>query len=172
MRGVVVRRLETYRVQLPEKPEHRLNIICTATIANLAREIFRREADCDKECFLVLSLNIRRQITGYKIISMGTLNHCLAYPREVFRSALTLNAAAIIVAHNHPGGSLEASKEDKGLTRRLKASGKLLGIPLEEHLIITVGGHALVEVEEPLADLLSVPKKASIPKPPHGTRPK
>lgn len=72
-----------------------------------------------------------------RVISIGTLNSSLVHPREVFADALTDRAASIIVAHNHPSGLLVVSREDLLVTKRLKECGKLLGVELLDHVIIT-----------------------------------
>jgi DNA repair protein RadC len=72
-----------------------------------------------------------------RIITIGTLNQSLVHPREVFAPAVENRCASIIVAHNHPSGILEASKEDIQVTKRLQESGKILGIELLDHVIFT-----------------------------------
>jgi len=72
-----------------------------------------------------------------RVISIGTLTASLVHPREVFADAISDRAASIIVAHNHPSGSLEASQADKDVTNRLAEAGKLLGITLNDHIIVT-----------------------------------
>ena len=71
---------------------------------------------------------------------IGTLNSSLVHPREVFADALTDRAASIIIAHNHPSGNLEASKEDINITNRLKEGAKILGIDLMDHIIFSKDG--------------------------------
>ena len=71
------------------------------------------------------------------IISVGILDASLVHPREVFEPAVRLNAGSIILAHNHPSGVLEPSPEDKTVTKRLKQSADILGIGIEDHVIIT-----------------------------------
>ena len=93
----------------------------------------------DRECFALLLLDTRNQAVGLNIVSVGTLNASLVHPREVFKPALLANAAAILVAHNHPSGDPDPSKEDLALTARLKQAGELLGIPLLDHLVIGDG---------------------------------
>jgi len=70
-------------------------------------------------------------------VPIGPLPAGLVRPREVFADAIADRAASIIVAHNHPSGSLEASRADKEVTNRLAEAGKLLGITLNDHIIIT-----------------------------------
>ena len=90
-----------------------------------------------KEHFVVLYLNARNQLIHKETISIGTLNANLVHPREVFKPAIEHLAASIIVAHNHPSGGTEPSTADLELTKRLREAGKLLGIELADHLILT-----------------------------------
>jgi DNA repair protein RadC len=73
------------------------------------------------------------------VVSRGTIDATLAYPREVFRAALLSNAARIIVAHNHPSGDPTPSPADRLLTARLVSAGEILGIPLADHLVVGDG---------------------------------
>ena len=93
--------------------------------------------DLDREEFIVISLDIKNQPLTINLVSIGTLNSNLIHPREVMKSAILSNAANIIVAHNHPSGVLEPSKEDIAITNRLKESGKIIGIELLDHLIVS-----------------------------------
>lgn len=89
-----------------------------------------------KEHFVVIALNARREPLGVVTVSMGTLSASLVHPREVFAPAILLNAAAIVVSHNHPSGDPSPSSEDRDATRRLQRAGELLGIPLADHVIV------------------------------------
>jgi len=95
----------------------------------------------DKEHFCVFFLNTQNRIIGREIVSIGTLNQSLIHPRECFKFAIRLNANAVIFAHNHPSGSLEPSDEDLSVTKRLQDAGKLLGIEVLDHIIVTAEGH-------------------------------
>jgi len=88
-----------------------------------------------KEHFLVITLNGNHGIIGIRIASIGTINRTIVHPREVFQFALKDNAAAIIVAHNHPSGNTDPSSEDLDITQRLAKAGELMGIPILDHLI-------------------------------------
>lgn len=90
-----------------------------------------------QEHFVALFLNTRNGLLGWREISRGTLNANFVHPRETFAPAIQLMAAAIIVAHNHPSGNTEPSREDIAITQRLQEAGKLLGIPLLDHLIVS-----------------------------------
>lgn len=90
-----------------------------------------------KEHFCVFFLDTRQRIIGRETISIGTLNTSLVHPRECFRTAIVKNCCSIIIAHNHPSGSLEPSAEDLSLTKRLVEGGKLIGIEVLDHVIVT-----------------------------------
>lgn len=92
-----------------------------------------------QEQFAVLFLDIKHHFLSKKIISVGTQTETLAHPREIFREALQHRAVRILVAHNHPSGSLKPSPEDLDLTRQLLKSAQILGIPLLDHLILSEG---------------------------------
>ena len=95
----------------------------------------------DKEHFCVFFLNTQNRIIGREIVSIGTLNTSLIHPRECFRTAILKTCAAVIFAHNHPSGSLEPSDEDIAVTKRLKDAGKLIGIEVLDHVIVTAEGY-------------------------------
>ncbi|MDP3996095.1 MAG: DNA repair protein RadC [bacterium] len=88
-----------------------------------------------KENFVALYLDARNRLIHKETISIGTLNASLVHPREVFEPAILHHAVSIIVAHNHPSGNPEPSKDDREITDRLKKAGELLGISLEDHII-------------------------------------
>ena len=88
------------------------------------------------ETFQVLLLNTRRRLIRVEEISQGTLDTILVHPREVFRSAIAANAAAIVLAHNHPSGDPTPSEADIKVTRDLIRAGQLLKIEVLDHVII------------------------------------
>lgn len=92
--------------------------------------------DAEKECFVVLLLNTRRVITGFNLVSLGSLDQVIVHARETYRAAIVGGAAAIIVAHNHPSGDPTPSEADIRVTRDLVGAGKLIKIDLLDHLII------------------------------------
>jgi DNA repair protein RadC len=98
-------------------------------------------SDRPQEHFLVLSLNGAHEVLRLRVVSRGILDRTIVHPREVFVDPLSDRAAAIVCAHNHPSGNIEPSPEDRELTRRLKESGELLGIPLLDHVIFTENGY-------------------------------
>lgn len=90
-----------------------------------------------KEHFVVFYLDSRNQEIQREIISVGTLNESLVHPREVFEGAIKNNAAAIIIAHNHPSGNLEPSEADVEITKKLVSAGKILDIKIISHVIVS-----------------------------------
>ena len=90
-----------------------------------------------QEHFVLLTLDGADRLIDRHIISIGTVNASMIHPRDIFSQALADNAASIIVAHNHPGGSLEPSVADVEVTRRVRDAGELLGVSLQSHVIIT-----------------------------------
>jgi len=93
-----------------------------------------------KEHFVVFFLDTQNGEIKRELISIGTLNSSLIHPREVFEPAIKHLASHIILTHNHPSGSLEPSDHDLAITKRLTDSGRLLGIEVIDHVIITGGG--------------------------------
>lgn len=89
-----------------------------------------------KEVFIVAFLNNKKVMTGYHQVSSGGSNATIVEPAEVIRQAILNQANSIILFHNHPSGRAEASTADVNLTKRIAESGKLLGIPVDDHIII------------------------------------
>ena len=98
-----------------------------------------RLENLEQEQFHAVLLDARHRPIRTERISQGTLTASIVHPREVFRSAIRCSAASLVVAHNHPSGDPEPSAEDLALTRRLLACGKLVGVPLLDHVIIGEG---------------------------------
>lgn len=92
-----------------------------------------------KEYFVVLTLDGANQLIKKHVISIGTTNKTITSPRDVFYPAVKDMATSIIVAHNHPSGTCEPSREDKEVTKILVESGKILGIQVLDHIIIANG---------------------------------
>lgn len=94
-----------------------------------------------QERFAVLLLDVKHRILGSKVITIGTATETLAHPRDIFREVLRHGATRIIIAHNHPSGSLEPSREDITLTQQLLEAANVLAIPLLDHLILGNGDY-------------------------------
>jgi len=103
---------------------------------DVAARMIPRLRELRVEVFVVLFLDARNGITGETELSRGTLNASLVHPREVFKAAIDACAAGIIVVHNHPSGNPEPSAEDLEITRQISESGRIVGIPLHDHLIV------------------------------------
>lgn len=97
--------------------------------------LIRHYADRKQEHFLCVSLNGANEVITTRVVSVGLVNKTQVHPREVFADPITDRAAAIIVAHNHPAGSVTPSPEDIEVTKQLKAAGETLGIRLLDHII-------------------------------------
>ena len=102
-------------------------------VATLLREQNRR---ADVEVFQIVLLNTRRRLIDVKQISQGTLDTILVHPREVFKFAIAANAAALVLAHNHPSGDPTPSEADIKVTRDLIRAGQLLKIEVLDHVIM------------------------------------
>ena len=94
-----------------------------------------------QEHFLTITLDGASHIINTRTIFIGTLNQSLVHPREVFADAIADRAAGIIIAHNHPSGTLEASRADVQITQRIKEVSKLVGIELLDHVILSKQGY-------------------------------
>ncbi len=108
---------------------------------DVAQFMIPRLRDRTKEVFVVLVLDSKNGLKHEVELSEGTLNASLVHPREVFKVAIDHLAASIIVVHNHPSGNREPSREDIDITKQLVESGKIVGIPLHDHVIVAGDGY-------------------------------
>ncbi|HKB86423.1 MAG TPA: DNA repair protein RadC [Ignavibacteriaceae bacterium] len=92
------------------------------------------------EKFCVVCLNSANKIIRYETISVGNLNSSVVHPREIFKAAIENNSASIILIHNHPSGNPEPSSEDISITKKVVESGKIMDIPVFDHIIIAGNG--------------------------------
>jgi len=98
-----------------------------------------------------MMLDGKNRITTIHVVSEGSLNQSIVHPRETFKSAILANAAAVILAHNHPSGDTTPSREDREITRRLREAGDILGIKVLDHVIVdTDSGNSFSFVESGL----------------------
>jgi DNA repair protein RadC len=97
-------------------------------------------ADEDREVFLVMMLNTKNQVIGLHRAHVGSLNASIVHPRDVMKSAILNNAASIIVSHQHPSGDTTPSREDIEVTKRLAEAGKIIGIEVLDHVIVSHTG--------------------------------
>ena len=115
------------------------SIISSHSAASFIRKRVIQEDN--KEHFVLLCLDGSHSVVAYNLVSIGTANYSVVHPREVFQPALLAGAVSIIVAHNHPSGNLTPSEADINVTEQLSAAGKLLGIKLLDHIILSDCDH-------------------------------
>jgi DNA repair protein RadC len=123
----------------------RLEDLMQITSSGYAAALLRSEAptafDC-QEVFLVIMVNTQAYPIGDPwVAAVGTVSGVTVHPRDVFREAVRRNANAIVIGHTHPSGNLVPSQDDDTLTQRLKDAGKLLGIPILDHIILGRNNH-------------------------------
>ncbi len=97
-----------------------------------------------QEQFMVVYLNVRQEILHHEILFKGTLDRSLVHPREIFKKALENNAAAMIVVHNHPAGSLVPSSADLAVTEKLIKTSRMMEIVFLDHIIVTRNGYTSI----------------------------
>ena len=119
----------------PELKESRhIKIISPDNFYNTFNFLFDHEV---KEKFVVFWLSSNNKVIGFEVVSEGNLNSSVVHPREVFRGAIVSSCASIIIAHNHPSGNTEPSGEDIVITKKLVEAGKIIDIPVFDHIIFT-----------------------------------
>lgn len=91
------------------------------------------------ESFCIIVLDAQHRAIAIHEVTRGTLNSTLVHPREVFRLAIALGAASIVLAHNHPSGDTTPSADDRAITSQLVAGGRLLDIPVQDHIVVGDG---------------------------------
>jgi DNA repair protein RadC len=126
-------------VREPSQLEHPTQIMSPRTAVELLRAhgALREEV----EVMYALLLDAQNRVRALVEVSRGTLNSSLVHPREVFRLAIVYGAAGVIVGHNHPSGQPNPSTDDKAVTAQLVDAGRLLDIPLYDHVIIADDGY-------------------------------
>jgi len=136
----VTLRLQTFTVHETDPQRWKAGQFARSSedVFKLSQAIYA-ELDADKEHFVVLCLTNKNRLSGFKVISTGSLTASLVHPREVYTAALELRAAALIFMHNHPSGDPAPSPEDIDITRRLKEVGDIMGIRILDHVVIGAG---------------------------------
>lgn len=127
----MIRRVHAYR------PDKKLSVKTPDDVAEKFIPLLR---DLKKEIFKVVLLNSANRVIRDVTISEGTLNASLVHPREVFKAAIDDHAASVILLHNHPSGNPDPSAEDISITEQLRQAGKIMGIPVRDHIIVA-GAH-------------------------------
>ena len=136
--ATVLAALEIGRRIASAKPIEKIHLSCPQDVADFLMPRLRYAA---KEQFVVILLNNKNKVIGTEVVSEGSLSSSVVHPREVYAPAILHHAAAIMVAHNHPSGDPKPSIEDEEVTRLLLRSGKVLGIPMIDHVIIGDGNY-------------------------------
>lgn len=109
---------------------------------DVAVKHFQYKIACEeREHFMVLFLDNQHYLLSSEVLFSGTINEASVYPREIVKQALALNASAVIIGHNHPSGSLEASYADRLITEKVESACHLVGIRLLDHIIVSSLGH-------------------------------
>jgi DNA repair protein RadC len=129
--------LKTVRVHFVGEPATKRASSPSEAIA-LLRPIYA-DLDADREHFVILALSASNDAIGFKVVSTGATSASLVDPRNLFRDAIALGAASLILAHNHPSGDPSPSREDITLTRKLVEAGRLLDITIHDHVILGSG---------------------------------
>jgi DNA repair protein RadC len=126
----------TLRISEAPIPIDRRNIVSSREAAERIKDTIGK---ADRECFVILFLDVKNQLLGAELHSLGDATSSAIYPNQVMKSSLLHNAAALIFGHNHPSGDPEPSMADREITRRLVYAGRALGIMILDHIICTPG---------------------------------
>jgi DNA repair protein RadC len=129
---------DLYRLSLREDFKRGRVITSPEDVASFLREEIGSRP---REIFTSLFLDHRNHLLAFEHSQEGTVDHTAVYPREILKRALELHATGLIIAHNHPAGSLEPSEGDKALTRQILTACRAMGITIHDHLILTTEGH-------------------------------
>jgi len=122
---------------------HADKVLTPDDVHDLIREYLQ---GADREHFIAVFLDTQSKVIGINTVSVGTLTESLVHAREVFKGAILANAASIICAHNHPSGIASASPADISVTRKLVEAGRVLGILVEDHIIL--GAESFVSLRQ------------------------
>lgn len=122
-----------------QQVNERVKVTNPENVADVLRAILKAESevDQDKEHWWVMGMNTRNVIKYVDLVALGILDSCLCHPRETFRLAVLKGVSSIIIAHNHPSADPEPSEEDKKITVRMVEAGKIIGIEVLDHVIIS-----------------------------------
>lgn len=136
-----MKRIPNFKIQLVRDGSSLYStntISCPEDAAEIAAKHFEDLAS-DREVFSVMLLDIKNRVIGINVVSIGSLSASVVHPREVFKAAILANAASVILTHNHPSGEAKPSREDIEVTRRMVQVGRVMDIPVLDHVIIGDG---------------------------------
>jgi DNA repair protein RadC len=131
--------LPIYRVTLVREAALAIDRPQLASAADAAALLRQFLGAVDREHVVVILLDRKNRLIGINTVSIGSVDASIVHPRECFKPAILANAAAVILGHNHPSGAVQPSREDRTITHRLVAAGKLLGIEVLDHVIVGDG---------------------------------
>lgn len=149
-REIALHAIKELAKRLVKEESRKINVIHgPEDVYDYASPRYRME---NKEHFAVMSLNAKNHILALNDISIGSLNASIVHPREVFEEAILHHAAAIILIHNHPSGDPSPSREDINVTQRLVKAGKVMDIPVLDHVILGSCGNYVSMKEKGLLE--------------------
>ena len=114
----------------------------------VARWFKEEYGDPVQEHLVAVFFDTKHQLIDHMTLGVGTMDQCIANPRDVLRAALLVPAATFVLLHNHPSGMVYPSPEDRDMTRRFSGAAKIVGIPLLDHLIVGHDKWYSMELEE------------------------
>jgi len=132
------KRVPRYRINLVREGGlwvHEKNLNRPHQVYEFAAQVVE-EDELDREALYVICLDQKNRVIGVNLVALGHLTATLTHAREVFKTAVLLNAASVIVFHNHPSGVADESKQDVQVTRALYKAGEILGINMLDHVIV------------------------------------
>ena len=147
------------RLRLSEaEPLYSTESITSPEIA--AKVMAEALAEMDREYCCVVNLDGSNHPINFNIVSIGDINHAYVPVQNIFKSAILSNASSIMLLHNHPSGSLNPSKDDIELTRRVIEAGAIMNIPVIDHLIVAGGTAELVSIREEKPEIFGIREEA------------
>ncbi len=125
-----------FEVTLRQRPlwDSKVSVDTPLRAADVARKTIPQDG---QEHMLVMLLDTRSYLIGTRVISTGSLSCSIVHPREVFRAAILAASSSILLAHNHPSGQTDPSPEDNRVTLRVREAGEIIGIQLNDHVIVS-----------------------------------
>jgi len=136
MKGLNMYSVPMYTISLVREKTVK-TISPVASAENVAQLVQSQLRDRDRECIGIMILDAKNNMIGMDIVAVGTLTTTLVHAREIFKSAILLNGVSIIIFHNHPSGNTTPSEEDRLVTLKLARAGRILGIPVLDHVIVS-----------------------------------
>ncbi len=131
--------LDAYRVRIARLEARETNAVLRPSAA---RDAIMQHVLSEQETFVVCLLDARQKVLHAMACAVGTASSVEVHPRDVFRAAIRYGAESLIMGHNHPSGDLSPSDSDHELTKRMCAAGRIIGVPIVDHIIVgPLGGY-------------------------------